>query len=315
MQWFIALNNIYARKLDLGLYDNYLNQVQKYVLEGDLKAKEYLEKIFTKYNYTCQFPKNDKFVKDTHYTLVFSSVVAVLIYDSVVTICNLTPTCRTINFYEPMGNKIAAKFENLSDEELIKLSSIFEDENHISLSSKDHKKALELMEHAISFDTSLLTTLDLDHIDDDSSDTQENISIFSGSQQLSSDYSLNADEILKKLPNLNLKVKDYLKTTSLAAANSNKRQNKKLGAKNAKNQQTNALSVDFGYRVAPDMPLSYFQPSNDVDYGFNILKIIDLCGLHVLLVAQRHRFTLMLLVLMNFVIITIFLKSLIKTSS
>lgn len=183
MQWFIALNNIYARKLDLGLYDNYLNQVQKYVLEGDLKAKEYLEKIFTKYNYTCQFPKNDKFVKDTHYTLLFSSVVAVLIYDSVVTICNLTPTCRTINFYEPMGNKIAAKFENLSDEELIKLSSIFEDENHISLSSKDHKKALELMENAISLDTSLLTSLDLDHIDDDSSDTQENISIFSGSQQ------------------------------------------------------------------------------------------------------------------------------------
>ena len=290
MQWFIALNNIYARKLDLGLYDNYLNQVQKYVLEGDLKAKEYLEKIFTKYNYTCQFPKNDKFVKDTHYTILFSSVVAVLIYDSVVTICNLTPTCRTINFYEPMGNKIAAKFENLSDEELIKLSSIFEDENHISLSSKDHKKALELMENAISLDTSLLTSLDLDHIDDDSSDTQENISIFSGSQQLSSDYFLNVDEILKKLPNLNLKVKDYLKTTSLAAANSNKRQNKKLGAKNAKNQQANALSVDFGYRVAPDMPLSYFQPSNDVDYGFNILKIIDLCGLHVLLVAQRRKF-------------------------
>lgn len=290
MQWFIAQNNIYARKLDLGLYDNYLNQVQKYVLEGDLKAKEYLKKILTKYNFTGQFPKNDKFVKDTHYTLLFSSVIAVLLYDSAVTTCKLTPNYRNINFYETMSNKIAAKFENLSDEELIKLSSIFEDDNNTVFSSKELQKALELMDHAISLDTSLLTTFDLNHIYDDSNESQKINSIFSGEQQLSSNSFLNTDEILKKLPNLNLKVKDYLKTTSLAAANSNKRQNKKLGAKNAKNQLANAASVDFGYRVAPDMPLSYFQPSNDVDYGFNILKIIDLCGLHVLLVAQRRKF-------------------------
>ena len=290
MQWFIALNNIYARKLNLGLYDNYLNQVQKYVLEGDLKAKEYLQTIFSKHNFTAQFPKNDKFVKDTHYTRLFSSVLAILIYDSVVTICKLTPTYRNINFYETMSNKIAAKFENLSDEELIKLSSFFEDDNHSVLSSKDHKKALELMENAVSLDTSALTTADLCHLYDDSNDVQDGPSIFTGVQQLSSKSFFNTDEILKKLPNLNLKVKDYLKTTSLAVANSNKRQNKKLGAKNGKNQLANAASVEFGYRVAPDMPLSYFQPSNDVDYGFNILKIIDLCGLHVLLVAQRRKF-------------------------
>lgn len=290
MQWFVAQNNIYARKLDLGLYDNYLNQVQKYVCEGDLKAKEYLQKIFNKYHFAGQFPKNDKFVKDTHYTLLFSSAISILIYDSLVTLCKLTPSYSSINFYEPMTTKMASKFENLSDEELIKLSSIFEDDNFSLFSVKEHSKALEVYESVASFDSSMVSTVALKHVFDSTEYAQEHRCIFTGDQQLSSTSLYENDEILKKLPNLSIKVKDYLKTTSLAVANSNKRQNKKMGAKNAKNQMANAASVDLGYRVAPDMPLSYFQPSNDVDFGFNILKIIDLCGLHTVLVAQRRKF-------------------------
>ena len=282
MKWTIAQEVILARKLDLGLYDDLFDHLFNYLNNGSDQAKLALQELFVQYNLNFDFTSASN--KQFDYKLM-SAIRSLLQTDSALTLFKLIEGTDLLENSNSLTALQHAQFNEFSVAQLCEIDSIVDKSGLLNsedfknfVSNLDRDKACDCEPYQI--DPACFKNFDpgsfYNHY-------------LAGPQE--------ADSVKFKFSKLALTVASYLnpdkaKANQNKATSAHKNRVKKNKNKAANKNQVAAkeLKVPTGYRVRDDLPFSYFQPSNDSDFGFNLLKNIDLFGLHLILVAQRRKY-------------------------
>ena len=282
MKWTIAQEVILARKLDLGLYDDLFDHLFNYLNNGSDQAKLALQELFVQYNLNFDFTSASN--KQFDYKLM-SAIRSLLQTDSALTLFKLIEGTDLLENSNSLTALQHAQFNEFSVAQLCEIDSIVDKSGLLNsddfknfVSNLDRDKACDCEPYQI--DPACFKNFDpgsfYNHY-------------LAGPQE--------ADSVKFKFSKLALTVASYLnpdkaKANQNKATSAHKNRVKKNKNKAANKNQVAAkeLKVPAGYRVKDDLPFSYFQPSNDSDFGFNLLKNIDLFGLHLILVAQRRKY-------------------------
>ena len=282
MKWTIAQEVILARKLDLGLYDDLFDHLFNYLNNGSDQAKLALQELFVQYNLNVDFTSASN--KQFDYKLM-SAIRSLLQTDSALTLFKLIEGTELLENSNSLTDLQHAQFNEFSVAQLCEIDSIVDKSGLLNsedfknfVSNLDRDKACDCEPYQI--DPACFKNFDpgsfYNHY-------------LAGPQE--------ADSVKFKFSKLALTVASYLnpdkaKANQNKATSAHKNRVKKNKNKAANKNQVAAkeLKVPTGYRVKDDLPFSYFQPSNDSDFGFNLLKNIDLFGLHLILVAQRRKY-------------------------
>ena len=282
MKWTIAQEVILARKLDLGLYDDLFDHLFNYLNNGSDQAKLALQELFVQYNLNFDFTSASN--KQFDYKLM-SAIRSLLQTDSALTLFKLIEGTELLENSNSLTDLQHAQFNEFSVAQLCEIDSIV-DKSGI-LNSEDFKNFVS------NLDRDKTTVCEPYPIESACFKNFDPGSFYNhylaGPQE--------ADSVKFKFSKLALTVASYLnpdkaKANQNKATSAHKNRVKKNKNKAANKNQVAAkeLKVPTGYRVKDDLPFSYFQPSNDSDFGFNLLKNIDLFGLHLILVAQRRKY-------------------------
>ena len=282
MKWTIAQEVILARKLDLGLYDDLFDHLFNYLNNGSDQAKLALQELFVQYNLNVDFTSASN--KQFDYKLM-SAIRSLLQTDSALTLFKLIEGTDLLENSNSLTALQHAQFNEFSVAQLCEIDSIVDKSGLLNsedfknfVSNLDRDKACDCEPYQI--DPACFKNFDpgsfYNHY-------------LAGPQE--------ADSVKFKFSKLALTVASYLnpdkaKANQNKATSAHKNRVKKNKNKAANKNQVAAkeLKVPTGYRFKDDLPFSYFQPSNDSDFGFNLLKNIDLFGLHLILVAQRRKY-------------------------
>ena len=282
MKWTIAQEVILARKLDLGLYDDLFDHLFNYLNNGSDQAKLALQELFVQYNLNFDFTSASN--KQFDYKLM-SAIRSLLQTDSALTLFKLIEGTDLLENSNSLTALQHAQFNEFSVAQLCEIDSIVDKSGLLNsedfknfVSNLDRDKACDCEPYQI--DPACFKNFDpgsfYNHY-------------LAGPQE--------ADSVKFKFSKLALTVASYLnpdkaKANQNKATSAHKNRVKKNKNKAANKNQVAAkeLKVPTGYCFKDDLPFSYFQPSNDSDFGFNLLKNIDLFGLHLILVAQRRKY-------------------------
>ena len=286
MYFFLAHIKILSRMLELGLFDEFSASLEKYT-NGDVQAKSYLQECAQAYNININFPRKDKFTKDINFELFFEGIYGYVHSHSMHVLYTILEDNDGFNYYEENPEDIPDLLDHVSDEEL---KEIVENLDYDDI----YDDAFECLED----------TIDEQDLEEYTDDLPEAKTLFTAN--CSKDYpfffyedckflGLNKSSLFTKFSSLNLTAHDLLqqqqknKSNAISATSAHKRRVKKQSAK-TKGVTNQVAAVNLCYRLSDDLPLSYFQPSKNADFGFNLVKNIDLFGLHLLLVAQRRKY-------------------------
>ena len=282
MKWTIAQEVILARKLDLGLYDDLFDHLFNYLNNGSDQAKLALQELFVQYNLNFDFTSASD--KQFDYKLM-SAIRSLLQTDSALTLFKLIEGTDLLENSNSLTALQHAQFNEFSVAQLCEIDSIVD--KSVLLNSEDFKNFVS----ALQLDkTSVCEPYQIESACFKNFDPGSFYNHYLAGPQ-------EADSVKFKFSKLALTVASYLnpdkaKANQNKATSAHKNRVKKNKNKAANKNQVAAkeLKVPTGYRVRDDLPFSYFQPSNDSDFGFNLLKNIDLFGLHLILVAQRRKY-------------------------
>ena len=285
MYLFLAHKKLLSRMLKLGLFDEFFASLEKYT-NGDVQAKSYLQECAQAYNININFPRKDKFTKDINFELFFEGIYGYVHSHSMHVLYTLLEENDGFNYYEENPEDIPDLLDHVSDEEL--------------------KEVVENLDYDDFYDDAfecLEDTIDEQDLQDYTDALPEAKKLFTAN--CSKDYpffffedckflGLNKSSLFTKFSSLNLTAHELLqqqknKSNAISATSAHKRRVKKNSAK-TKGVTNQVAGVNLGYRLSDDLPLSYFQPSKNADFGFNLVKNIDLFGLHLILVAQRRKY-------------------------
>ena len=279
MKWTIAQEVIIARKLDLGLYDHFFNLLANYLNHGSDQDKSKLSDWFIQHD--VQFIAPAKAQVDSRLNYAICSFFKV---DSALALYQILEGTSLSKLSTNLEPNQQAKLNELSDAQLTKICN---GKINAIIKSADFKKFLSNLSSVQVSACEPYNVAEKSLINFDSTSFSNHY--IAGPQE--------AESLRFKYSKLALTVDSYLnpdkaKPNQIKATSAHKNRVKKNKHKVANKNQAAAkeIKVPTGYRVDDDLPFSYFQPSNDSDFGFNILKNIDLFGLHLILVAQRRKF-------------------------
>ena len=282
MKWTIAQEVILARKLDLGLYDDLFDHLFNYLNNGSDQAKLALQELFVQYNLNVDFTSASN--KQFDYKLM-SAIRSLLQTDSALTLFKLIEGTDLLENSNSLTALQHAQFNEFSVAQLCEIDSIVDKSG--LLNSEDFKNFVSTLQLD---KTSVCEPYQIDPACFKNFDPGSFYNHYLAGPQ-------EADSVKFKFSKLALTVASYLnpdkaKANQNKATSAHKNRVKKNKNKAANKNQVAAkeLKVPTGYRFKDDLPFSYFQPSNDSDFGFNLLKNIDLFGLHLILVAQRRKY-------------------------
>ncbi len=282
MKWTIAQEVILARKLDLGLYDDLFDHLFNYLNNGSDQAKLALQELFVQYNLNVDFTSASN--KQFDYKLM-SAIRSLLQTDSALTLFKLIEGTELLKNSNSLTDLQHAQFNEFSVAQLCEIDSIVDKSG--LLNSEDFKNFVSNLDRD---KTSVCEPYQIESACFKNFDPGSFYNHYLAGPQ-------EADSVKFKFSKLALTVASYLnpdkaKANQNKATSAHKNRVKKNKNKAANKNQVAAkeLKVPTGYRVKDDLPFSYFQPSNDSDFGFNLLKNIDLFGLHLILVAQRRKY-------------------------
>ena len=279
MKWTIAQEVIIARKLDLGLYDHFFNLLANYLNNGSEQDKSKLCDWFIQHD--VQFRAPAKVLVDSRLNYAICSFFKV---DSALALYQILEGTSLSKLSTNLEPNQQAKLNELSDAQLTKICN---GKINAIIKNADFKKFLGNLSSVQVAACEPYNVAEKSLINFDSTSFSNHY--IAGPQE--------AESLRFKYSKLALTVDSYLnpdkaKPNQIKATSAHKNRVKKNKHKVANKNQaaTKEIKVPTGYRVEDDLPFSYFQPSNDSDFGFNILKNIDLFGLHLILVAQRRKF-------------------------
>ena len=279
MKWTIAQEVIIARKLDLGLYDHFFNLLANYLNNGSEQDKSKLSDWFIQHD--VQFRAPAKVLVDSRLNYAICSFFKV---DSALALYQILEGTSLSKLSTNLEPNQQAKLNELSDAQLTKICN---GKINAIIKNADFKKFLGNLSSVQVSACEPYNVAEKSLINFDSTSFSNHY--IAGPQE--------AESLRFKYSKLALTVDSYLnpdkaKPNQIKATSAHKNRVKKNKHKVANKNQaaTKEIKVPTGYRVEDDLPFSYFQPSNDSDFGFNILKNIDLFGLHLILVAQRRKF-------------------------
>ena len=282
MKWTIAQEVILARKLDLGLYDDLFDHLFNYLNNGSDQAKLALQELFVQYNLNFDFTSASN--KQFDYKLM-SAIRSLLQTDSALTLFKLIEGTDLLENSNSLTALQHAQFNEFSVAQLCEIDSIVDKSG--LLNSEDFKNFVSTLQLD---KTSVCEPYPIESACFKNFDPGSFYNHYLAGPQ-------EADSVKFKFSKLALTVASYLnpdkaKANQNKATSAHKNRVKKNKNKAANKNQVAAkeLKVPTGYRFKDDLPFSYFQPSNDSDFGFNLLKNIDLFGLHLILVAQRRKY-------------------------
>ena len=282
MKWTIAQEVILARKLDLGLYDDLFDHLFNYLNNGSDQAKLALQELFVQYNLNVDFTSASN--KQFDYKLM-SAIRSLLQTDSALTLFKLIEGTDLLENSNSLTALQHAQFNEFSVAQLCEIDSIVDKSG--LLNSEDFKNFVSTLQLD---KTSVCEPYPIESACFKNFDPGSFYNHYLAGPQ-------EADSVKFKFSKLALTVASYLnpdkaKANQNKATSAHKNRVKKNKNKAANKNQVAAkeLKVPTGYRFKDDLPFSYFQPSNDSDFGFNLLKNIDLFGLHLILVAQRRKY-------------------------
>ncbi|MCK0515056.1 hypothetical protein MXE38_09415 [Anaerobiospirillum sp. NML120448] len=282
MKWTIAQEVILARKLDLGLYDDLFDHLFNYLNNGSDQAKLALQELFVQYNLNVDFTSASN--KQFDYKLM-SAIRSLLQTDSALTLFKLIEGTDLLENSNSLTALQHAQFNEFSVAQLCEIDSIVDKSG--LLNSEDFKNFVSTLQLD---KTSVCEPFQIESACFKNFDPGSFYNHYLAGPQ-------EADSVKFKFSKLTLTVASYLnpdkaKANQNKATSAHKNRVKKNKHKAANKNQVAAkeLKVPTGYRFKDDLPFSYFQPSNDSDFGFNLLKNIDLFGLHLILVAQRRKY-------------------------
>ena len=282
MKWTIAQEVILARKLDLGLYDDLFDHLFNYLNNGSDQAKLALQELFVQYNLNVDFTSASN--KQFDYKLM-SAIRSLLQTDSALTLFKLIEGTDLLENSNSLTALQHAQFNEFSVAQLCEIDSIVDKSG--LLNSEDFKNFVSNLDRD---KTSVCEPYPIESACFKNFDPGSFYNHYLAGPQ-------EADSVKFKFSKLALTVASYLnpdkaKANQNKATSAHKNRVKKNKNKAANKNQVAAkeLKVPTGYRFKDDLPFSYFQPSNDSDFGFNLLKNIDLFGLHLILVAQRRKY-------------------------
>ena len=279
MKWTIAQEVIIARKLDLGLYDHFFNLLANYLNNGSEQDKSKLCDWFIQHD--VQFRAPAKVLVDSRLNYAICSFFKV---DSALALYQILEGTSLSKLSTNLEPNQQAKLNELSDAQLTKICN---GKINAIIKNADFKKFLGNLSSVQVSACEPYKAAEDSLINFES--TAFSNHYLAGPQE--------AESLRFKYSKLALTVDSYLnpdkaKPNQIKATSAHKNRVKKNKHKVANKNQAavKEIKVPTGYRVEDDLPFSYFQPSNDSDFGFNILKNIDLFGLHLILVAQRRKF-------------------------
>ena len=285
---FLAHKKLFSCLLDLGVYDELFSSMEKYIA-GDKEGKEYIQRCSKDYSISISinFPRNDKFTKDLNYSLFFDGIKDYLTCHSTLVLYTLLKEAGHTDVKEYDLDFCEKFLEGISEGQI---KQALENLDFEDLDSYEFDFLLtRIKETALDLYIDTLPTAD--------DRCEENYgSEYPFSYLESFRHFELSDEVLKtKFGYLNVTASDILQQKTKSNANSAASAHKKRVKKHVANnkQASNKPPVlSLGYRLSDDLPLSYFQPSKRSDAGFNIVKNIDLFGLHLILVAYRRKYYL-----------------------
>ena len=282
MYLFLAHKKLLSRMLELGLFDEFFANIEQYT-SGDAQAKSYIQECAQPYAININFPRKDTFTKDINFSLFFDGINAYVDLRSIHVMYTLlldegldyTDDCYDIYYC----------LDNVSDEQL---KQVLEDLDFDAL-HEDSFDELRFLLEGEDLQDYIDFLPEPDHLDFDRCSEDYPFTFFEDVRHLD----FTEKDLVQKFDFLNFTAKDLLKQSNKSNANSatsaHKRRVKKSSAK-AKAITNKVAAVNLGYRLSDDLPFSYFQPSKNADFGFNLVKNLDLFGLHLILVAQRRKY-------------------------
>ena len=284
MYYFLAHKKLLSRMLDLGLFDELFASIEKYTA-GDANAKRYLQECAQAYEININFPRKDKFTKELHFSLFFEAIYNYINISSIHVMYTLLTEKNDIYYFDGNLEDIEATLNKITDEHLNQVLECLDYNVLLDYDFAKFKVTVEEedLKHYVENLPKARSIYDLNLPPDFPFTAFENFRYLGYSNE-----ALNS-----KFGYLNNTAYDLLQPKNKFNANSatsaHKRRVNKRTAK-AKEVSNKIAAANLGYRLSDDLPLSYFQPSKSADFGFNLIKNIDLFGLHLILVAQRRKF-------------------------
>ena len=282
MHLFLAHKKLLSRMFELGLFDEFFTNVEQFT-SGDTKTKSYLQKCAQAYEININFPRKDKFAKDIHFSLFFDGINSYVHLHSIHVMYTLL--LEEGFDYTDDREEMQNCLDSLSDEQL---KQVLENLDFDVL----HENSFEQLQFLIEeedLDDYISNLPEADELDFDSCSEDYPFTFFEDLRHI--DFSQKSLEA--KYNYLNFTAHDLFRQKNKSKANSASSAHKKRVKKQSAQDKaiTNKVDcVNLGYRLSDDMPLSYFQPSQNADFGFNLVKNLDLFGLHLILVAQRRKY-------------------------
>lgn len=279
MYHFLAHRKLLSRMIAVGLFDDYFASIEKYTA-GNANERLYLQDCVKPYDIDLSFPHKNNFSKDTNFSLFFKGIRDYMNLYSIHVMFTLLKEDKGLIHYSLKAFEIEDYLDSVSDEHLKHTS---ENLDYFELDSIEFFGFRQIVTNDSFEDYLYKTKNSIKRLNTDDCDPNFHFLSFSETA-----FFNTSDEALKdKFSNLMLNVNSLLQQKTKSHANTASHAHKKRVKKHTANSKQPS-SANFAYRVSPDMPLSYFQPSKTADFGFNLIKSIDLFGLHLILVAQRR---------------------------